>query len=240
MSATQQENYARYKKYSTDLKRYYRMPAIQTSLSVVLSIFIISFFIFVALRPTFVTITGLKQTIAESQTTLKKLQTKSASLQRISATWDTILPLQKFVDNSIPADGPRYQAFTKAVEILAVENNVNVASETLGDALTYSKIVDPYSGMNRTVVSLPVSLRVTGEYPQVSAFLTALTSIDRLMSFESISFTKDVKLASGETGLSFLVSGKIHYLANESQLTVVFPAKNEGGISKEETNVPEK
>jgi len=219
MSSTTQSNSLRYKNYATQLRKYYRMPAVQTSLSVVLSIFIVAFFILVALRPTIVTITELNRTIDESETTLKKLETKAKALQQISNTWEKILPLQQFLENTIPSDGPRYKEFVKSLEIIAYETGVTLSTETLGPALTYSSIIDPYSGMMRDVIEMPVSIRVAGGFLQVKNFFDRLAASDRLVSVESLSFSREV-IGSGEgPSISFSISGNIQYLANKKLLT---------------------
>lgn len=223
-----QESYARYKKYSTDLRRYYRMPAVQASLSVVLSLFISAFFIFLAIRPTLVTITNLNNKIAESDKTLSQLEAKAAILANISKTWDTFEPVIPFVDNTIPADGPRYQALTKSMELLASESSVTLSSENIGDALVYSKIDNPYGGNKRTVVSIPFTIRVSGPYPNIREFFTKLTAMDRLVTIESITFTKDTKIARDEKqGVTFTITGDVTYLADESKIVNILESSKD-------------
>ncbi|KKU45346.1 MAG: hypothetical protein UX62_C0037G0005 [Microgenomates group bacterium GW2011_GWA2_46_7] len=59
--------------YARDLRRYYRMPATQMSLTVVLSLFIMAVFIVLALRPTIVAIVKLQKTIVEARKTVEQL-----------------------------------------------------------------------------------------------------------------------------------------------------------------------
>lgn len=221
MNPGAQESYSRYKKYATDLRRYYRMPTVQVSLSLVLSLFITAFFVLLAIRPTLVTIAKLNKTIEESEKTLKQMETKAAALEKIAVTWEEIKPVTKFIDNSIPVSGPGYQSLTKAMEILAIESGVTISSETVGEALTYSKIVDPYSGNKRTVVKMPFTIKVAGDYPSTSKFLAAITSMDRMISIDSIGFAKDAKLGKDSPGVTFTLTGNVSYLADEKQVAKI-------------------
>lgn len=218
---TQQESYNRYKKYSTDLRRYYRLPAVQASLSVVLSLFISAFFILLAIRPTLITITTLNSKIEESEKTLDQLEVKANALTSVAKTWSTVEPLLPFIDNAIPTDGPRYQSLTKSMEILASETGVILGSENIGDALVYSKVADPYTGTKRSVITTPFTIRVSGSYPSIREFFTKLTTMDRLVIIEGITFTKDAKAAQEQPGVTFTVSGSVTYLADESKLVKI-------------------
>jgi Tfp pilus assembly protein PilO len=245
MPSETQTTFNRYKKYSTDLRRYYRMPAIHTSLTVVLSLFITAFFILIALRPTFVTITTLRKTIVDSETTLAKLQTKASALQRISNQRDKYEPYEKYVNSSIPTDGPRYQNVAAAMEILAAESHVTLRTLNQGEALTFSKISDPYSGKHRVVSDMDFSLRVSGTYTNLSDFFQKLLSLDRLITIDSLSFARDSQSANDSTAnISINISGNIHYLANDSLLNGILPsrrnAQKTAAAQQETTNVPEK
>lgn len=228
MSTSPQQSYNRYKKYSTDLRHYFRLPAVQTSLTVVLSLFITAFFILVALRPTFVTITKLNKNIEESEKVLKQLQTKAMSLQKVAQLWEQALPLTKYLESSIPSKGPEYKLLVQTMEQLAVETGVVLVSETVGESLTFSKIADPYSGNNRSVIGMPFIIRVSGSYAQIAEFLEQLTTIDRLISIESMSLAKDAELEGGRIGVSLSLSGKTHYLADEGQLATILGKVVEG------------
>lgn len=227
----------RYKHYATDLKRYYRMPFIQTSLTSVLSLLIVAFFIFVALKPTLATISRLKQKIQDSKQTLTKLDAKVNALQKISTLQPSYSPLIPYVDNLIPQDGPRYQTVVGMMELIASENKVKISSNTQGEALTYSKIADPYSGISRVVVSMPINFRVSGLFVDISRFFEALLAADRLISIDSISFTREVQKQDSLGLISFNVSGNVHYLANDAMLRTILPSlKNQQNDSKVEEN----
>ncbi|MFH2019443.1 MAG: type 4a pilus biogenesis protein PilO [bacterium] len=218
MNASLKQRYGRYKQYSTNLAKYYRVPSIQISLSIVLSIFVCAFFVLVAIRPALIAITELKQNITESEKTLKQLQTKTAALQKASKLWEEIELKQTQIDASFPSDGPNYQTIAEAVEVLANESGVVISSESLGSALTYSSIIDPYVGKERTMIEMPFSVRVKGGYLEITSFLEQILSMRRVLGVESISFEKDIAKENLGLSLSLNISGQFHYLANEEQL----------------------
>ncbi len=70
-------------KYSRDLSKYYKLPLVKVSLTLVLSIFVITLFLGLALRPTLISITSLIKTIEESKKTYQSLQEKIDNLFQI-------------------------------------------------------------------------------------------------------------------------------------------------------------
>ena len=205
-------------KYSTDLRRYYRLPAVQISLTLVLSLFVIAIFITLALRPTIISIATLQKTITESRKTLNILDTKVANLQTASIQLETIKPYLPNLYNSIPNTGAMYSPLNAALEGLSVMSKVKLESESLGPTLLFSRVLSPLTpSKNQSVVLLPFSVRVTGSYPAISAFLKNLLSMERIVMVESVAIVKE----AGKNEVSIVslnVSGSAYYLANEAQL----------------------
>lgn len=218
MNVSLKQRYGRYKQYSTNLAKYYRVPSIQVSLSIVLSIFVSAFFILVAIRPALIAITELKQNITESEKILKQLQTKTEALQKVSKIWEQIQSMQTQIEASFPSDGPNYQTITESVEVLAKESGVIISSESLGGALTYSTIIDPYSGKKRTMIEMPFSIRVKGGYQEITNFLEQILGMSRVLGVENISFEKDIAKENLGLSISLNITGQFHYLANEEML----------------------
>jgi len=226
MSTSTKQQIGRYRQYSVNLLKYYRVPSVQKSLSLVLSIFISAIFIMLAIRPTLVAITKLKATIAESEKTLVQLKAKTSALQKARVVWEKIKPMQPEIEASFPVSGPDYQNITKSIEILAKEGGVAITGESLGEALIYSSIIDPYAGQKRTVVEMPYSVTVLGNYPQLATFLEQIFNMSRVFGIESLSMGKDVtKTNTGVTSLSLSLGGKLYYLANEEQLSTILGKK---------------
>lgn len=209
------------RRYTQDLRRYYRMPAVQVSLTLVLSLFVIAGFITFALRPTILSVVALRKTIAESQKTLQILLVKVSSLQKAEKQLESLSGSLPLLNTSIPNIGAQYAPLTLAVESLASQSGVTLESESLGSTLLFSRVLAPYkpSKMQR-VVELPFNVRVSGSYPNVANFLTRLLGMERIVVSESITITREAGLKTAASSVAMNLSGKAFYLADPAQLSL--------------------
>lgn len=224
MTQTTKMASARARKYSFDLSRYYRTPATQVSLSLVLSIFLVTFFVLVALRPTFVTITKLKTKIETSEKTLTQLTNKAQALEQAASVWEQIQPAITYLDSGIPQNGPMYQALTKSLEVIGNEAGVEITSLLLGPGLLYSETIDAYSGSAQEVVEMEMTTRVVGSFTQSLEFLKKLLQMNRLVGLEAVTIMKESSVTSdSQVGMS--ITGTVQYLANPTLLNKAVGAK---------------
>lgn len=206
-------------KYSQDLRRYYRMPAIQSSLTLVLSLFVMAFFIVFALRPTIISIVTLKKNIAESTKTFKTLETKVANLQKAATQLENIKPSLPTLNLDIPNIGASYNPIVMAVESIANQTNVKIDNESLGETLLFSRLITPYApSKNQNVVILPFSVRVTGSYMNVMEFLKRLLSMNRIILAETVTISREASTKISADTVSLNISGNAYYLADEALL----------------------
>lgn len=212
------------RRYSQDLRRYYRLPAVQVSLTLVLSLFVMAIFILFALRPTIVAIVSLRQTITESESTLQKLNTKVTNLQNAANQLEALKPLLPAVNTTIPNDGARYSQLTKDVESLAIQNGVSMESESMGSTLLFSRVLSPFvPSKNQSVVAMPYSARVTGNFANVNGFLRGLMSMERVILVDSVTLTRDAGARTAVPSISLNISGNVYYLADQTQLDKAIP-----------------
>lgn len=206
-------------RYSQDLRRYYRMPAVQVSLTLVLSLFVMAIFIVFALRPTIVTIVILKKTIAESEKIRQQLSVKMTNLQKASVQFELLKPILPMLNSTIPNNGAEYLPLTTAIEILARQTGTQLESESLGPTLLFSRIISPFiPSKDQSVVELPFTARVIGSYPNISAFLTKLLSMERIIIIESVTITRETGSKEENTNVALNISGSAYYLADKIQL----------------------
>jgi Tfp pilus assembly protein PilO len=205
--------------YARDLGRYYRQPATQVSLALVLSLFIMAVFIIFALRPTLVAVTTLQKTIAESQTILQTLDAKVSNLQKASAQLEAIKPSLANLNSSIPNDGADYGTFSKTVEQLALQDGVTLDTGSLGPTLLYSRILTVFTpDKNQNVVTLPYTIRIIGSYPSVYTFLTQILMMQRVVSVDSVTITKQAESKTNTEAVAMDIGGNAYYLASDAQL----------------------
>jgi Tfp pilus assembly protein PilO len=193
----------------------------RVSLSIVLSVFIVAFFILVALRPTFVTIATLNNEIEQSEATLSKLEAKVLALERAAQVWDTLKAGQPDIEEAIPQADPEYGKFAAAMEVLAQEAGVNFNGYSMGKALIRSEIVEVETGKKQEVIETAVTMRITGGFPQMYEFITKLMELDRMIAIESVSVAKEAAVSSALPQVGMSVSGTVQYLADENQLAKI-------------------
>lgn len=210
--------------YSRDLRKYYRLPSVQVSLTLVLSLFVMAAFIIFALRPTIVAIVTLRATIVESRATLQQLDNKVTNLERASTQLDAVKPLLPAINMSIPNNGASYSPLSVSVEKLAESSGTVLESETLGSTLLFSRLLTPFApSKNQSVVALPFTVRVTGTYQGVLTFLTNLLSMERLIMIDSITLTKEAAARTVVPTVSLNINGSAYYMADEAQLLKSMP-----------------
>ncbi|MFH2085548.1 MAG: type 4a pilus biogenesis protein PilO [bacterium] len=183
-------------------------------------------FIVFALRPTIVSIVTLKKTIVESTKTLQQLDAKVSALKKASTQLEAMKPYLPTINLNIPNEGAMYSPLTTAVEALALQTGTQIESESLGGTVLFSKILSPFApSKNQSVVELPFSVRVTGNYANVADFLNKLLLMERVIAIESVTITKETGSKSTSATIALSVSGSAYYLANEEQLQKAIPQR---------------
>lgn len=209
-----------------DLARYYRLPSVQVSLGVVLAFLISALFIMFAIRPTFATIVSLQRQVADSKTTLASLDGKVASLAKAETILDRIKPQLVVIEDSTPSDGVEYDQVARSLEALAQNTGVVLDALNLGSSIISSQVLSPYTpNKNQEVVNAPITLRVSGNYAQIVAFLTRLATTLRLTEMDSVTLQTDGSAAKGvsQGSLSLTVTGNIYYVVDKGVLNKLIP-----------------
>lgn len=217
-------------KYSRDLRRYYQIPAVSVSLTLVLSFFVIAVFIAFALRPTIVSITSLKKTIEESQKTSQTLKTKVKNLQAASAQFESIQSMLPKLNASVPNKGVDYAGFVKAVEAMASQTGIMLDTESLGASILFSRLSSPFShDKTHGAIELKYQIGATGSYPQLQLFLNELLQWERILMIESISISPaNIRSSSSDSTKSDLkleITGNAYYLADEADINKAIETK---------------
>ncbi|MEI8232141.1 MAG: type 4a pilus biogenesis protein PilO [bacterium] len=207
------------RKYNLDLRRYYRIPAVQTSLTLVLSLFVMTIFLVFALRPTIVSIVTLKKTIIESESKLEKLDAKVLNLQKAATQLESVKSFLPTLNTNIPNGGAMYSPLSSTIEALSIQNQTQLDSESLGPTLLFSRLLSPFvPNKNQSVVLLPFNIRIVGDYNNVNTFLTKLLSMERIITIDTISIEKEVDSKNEATNVALNISGNAYYLADEALL----------------------
>jgi Tfp pilus assembly protein PilO len=166
-----------------------------------------------------VTIVTLKKTIVESEKTLQQLSAKMTNLQKSSIQFELLKPMLPMLNTTIPNNGAEYSPLVTSIEILARQTGTQLESESLGPTLLFSRIISPFiPSKGQSVIELPFTVRVVGSYPNVSAFLTKLLSMERIILIDSVTITRETGSKEENTNVALNISGSAYYLADRAQL----------------------
>lgn len=194
--------YYRYHQYFFDIQKKARAPKTRSFIWLSLTIFTISFFMIVAIKPTLVTIAKLNREINDKKEASLKLQEKINSIVAAQQEFSTNIDNLFLLDEALPekSEFPRLASF---FEQSANTNQVALQSlnfEKIGDFKTSAALNTP--GLPH---SLSFSVGISGEYSKLKNFLLSLESSRRIVKIQSVSFNQIKKENSFE--LLLIISG---------------------------------
>lgn len=147
-----------------------------------------SFFGIFAINPTLSTIAELKRQYADLSFVNQKLFTKSQDLSALQEKYSALAPLLTVVYDAMPQK-PEIVKFVAQVNSVLVRTHLEVRSlHTNGVEITPDRIDKVTSHSYFTF-----SLEAEGTYEDIIAFSRSLTRINRLVTVEGISISKDDK-----------------------------------------------
>jgi hypothetical protein len=184
----------------------YKRPEIRASLEVILSVFTVTILVFAAIRPTLTNIVSLQKKIEDQEVVNKKADNKIAQLLSAQTQLNTFRSSLRLFDEAVPDDFS-YIDGAKRLEYVARKNNLEVETVTfpgytifgggkvVGD--WFAKIIKP----NANILSAQLSFNVVGKPQDVISFLKEIENMDRLVSLNSVSLTKQVGVSRAEDSL---------------------------------------
>ncbi|KKU45345.1 MAG: hypothetical protein UX62_C0037G0004 [Microgenomates group bacterium GW2011_GWA2_46_7] len=99
----------------------------------------------------------------------------------------------------------------------------------MGPTLLYSRVITPFTPKkDQGVVSLPLSIRVTGNYQTVIVFLTQLLKMERVVGVNAVVITKESGSRGENVSVAMSIAGEAYYLANEAQLKAALTEQRGG------------
>jgi hypothetical protein len=149
---------------------------------------LIIFFILVAIRPTFLTISSLVGEIKAKEILVKKMKSKINSIIQAQENFSQIQPKYELIEASLPS---RYRFFYAASQIQknAIRSGAS-GTEELAFGLNTQNPKLAESGSALT--SFSTGLKVKGQLSSVSDFVSKLLDNRRVLSIKSITLgTKD-------------------------------------------------
>jgi len=217
METETSEGYRRYRRYFVGIDRLYQTKKAQTYTGIVLSILAVAFFLFFAIRPTFVTIAGLFKEIKDKRTIAEQLEEKINTLNSAQLEYQRVESSFFLLDQALPVQAD-VSFLIRQLEALARKDNVDLGVLQLGTTtLKGEPITVKASKTQKTeegqedAQGANFSLAIKGNYQQVKTFLDDMSRLRRLALVEAFAF----QAGKEETELILTLNAKAYYLTNK-------------------------
>jgi len=173
-----------------------------------LTLLVISFFVFFAIKPTLVIVAGLTKEIKEKEQTSQNLQKKIASL--VAAQQEYSLNQNRFylVDQALP-ETPDFPLLILSVEKEATASGVTL--ESISITKIEIKTPDKANPDRTEVPSFEFSSSVTGSYENLKLFLSKVESLRRVLSLDTINFGKTKSTQKESSKIILNISGQVNF-----------------------------
>jgi len=174
------ETFFSYKKISNviDLSK----PKNQQYTTLALTLFILCIFGFFAISPTLSTIAQLRKKIADSKVVLNELQTKNENLDSLNTAYQDLQPDLPTIYAAIPQ--------TPNASLLVGElQRVGQNTQTAIDSIQVDTVaILPIQQALNTTTSFSITINAHGSKDQLDSFIKTLSTLDRLITIDSLSY----------------------------------------------------
>lgn len=189
MDLSWQTGLHRYRRYFVDIGQFYRQKKVRVYTEIVLSILTTAFFLFFAIKPTLVTITGLIKEIKDKKIVTQKLEEKINALKIAQQEYLSVQPELYLVDEALPKDS-QISLLVKQIEFLSARAGVIL------EGVQYSSVNLKDRGSSSKPEEVEFKIVVGGDYQSLNRFLLSLNKLRRIIQLEGFAF-KAKKLGEG-------------------------------------------
>ena len=204
MAFNWQTEFHRYRRYFVDIGQFYRQKKVRVYTEIVLSILTTTFFLFFAIKPTLVTITGLIREIKDKKLVSQKLEEKINSLNAAQQEYSTVQSELYLVDQALPKDSQIF-LLMKQLETLAFKSGVSL------EALQYSPVNLKGEVEEKKPSTVDFKIVLAGSYENLRNFLISLIKLRRVIILDGFGF----KTKKAGEGLSLSINAKAYFLKEE-------------------------
>ena len=214
MALTWKKEYTRYRSFFMNIYRIYKTrPDVKMFLEIVLSLFTISFFTLVALRPTALTITQLLDDIKTKQDIADRLDAKIENIKTAQNVLSQAGTRTNVITDALP-DSPSPDTFARQIEGIAKNRGIRVNNLVVDETVLIGQ--QRQVQRNEELENLPdgtgeviFSLNAVGGYDSLTTFLTDLENLRRLVKIDHAI----INIAELEEGrlLTMSITGRIPY-----------------------------
>ncbi len=203
MALEWQTEYHRYRRYFLNITRLYGQKKVRVYTEIVFSLLTISFFLFFAIKPTFVTITGLIKTIKDQKLVAQKLKEKINALNLAQNQYVLAQPNLYLIDEALP-ESPQVSFLIKQLEALARHSQVKLVGIQFNQ-------VDLKDDSRNAEEPIKFSLIASGNYQNLKDFLKNIIVLRRIVLIEAFSFRTSKNETEETGGLNLSLNAKAYW-----------------------------
>lgn len=189
MAFDYKKEYERYKRYYQSIEPELAKPATRAYTAIIFSFLVVSLFSWYAIRPTMQTIFTLKREIADKTDLNKKMEDKISALIEAQAAYQDMEPNLPLINQALPQTSDAVRA-ARQLQALAEDSHVTVTGISIS---SLPLTADTGPGMPQATASgklanFPISLSVTGAYPDIKNFIGGILNLRRTIQIDSMVF----------------------------------------------------
>jgi len=203
MAFNRQTELNRYRHYFTDIRRFYRKKKVRVYTEIVFSILTVAFFLFFAIRPAVITITGLIREINDKKMVVQKLEEKINNLNLAQREYFSVENDLYLVSQALPEDS-QVSVLVRQIEGLCLKVGVSL------EGVQYSSLDIRNKIIQNKPQSFRIDLVVSGNYQNLKNFLHSLNNFRRIFQIDSFgfkTFKEDGRLMLSIRGRAFYLKG---------------------------------
>ncbi|MCX6791643.1 MAG: type 4a pilus biogenesis protein PilO [Candidatus Gottesmanbacteria bacterium] len=190
MAFDYKEEYKRYKRYYQSLEPALQKPATRAYTAIIFSFLVVSLFGWYAIRPTMQTIFTLRREIADKTDLNKKMEDKISALIEAQAAYQEVEPDLPVVDQALPETSDAVRA-ARDLQAIAADSRVTITTISISSLPLTN---DTGQGEQQAtgsdkLANFPISLSVTGAYPDIKTFTLGILNVRRIMQITSMLFS---------------------------------------------------
>lgn len=177
---------SRSKQLTTTLLQFYDKPIAKVSLELFFTIAAVIIFALFAIRPTLQTMGDLVKELEDKRALNQRLAQKVAALSTAQTQYQSLLERVAILDQAIPPT-PRFEEALLIIEKIASESQLTIVSLQAKEVPKEPDTDVPFSQKSR--VSRPIVLVVTGDYPRIRSLVENLQANQRTLTVDTVVFT---------------------------------------------------
>lgn len=159
-----------------------------------------TFFGIFAINPTLTTIVELQRTLKDAQFVEEQLSTKIKNLSVLQNQYTQITPDLEIIGQAVPTT-PEATLFMGQLQAIVARSGVSLQGIGFGGLILNA--ISPVDAGTFTF-----SMQIQGTFSQIDAFLTTLTTFDRIVVLDSINIAKQ---SAGGVTISMTITGAAHF-----------------------------